>query len=963
MNKNKINRLYYKMDPTIKKLVTMYPTKGRGAHTHVCMGAYKGSMTVGRHQFKNVWDTYQKTIHDNPTAVSGIAERPQKYSQVRGDIDIKLLETEECQYGNKIHTTKHVMGVIKAYQDAIEETVSGCTEEQLTCVYLNKPLYRVKRGDKTYAKHGFHIQFPYLFLGSAEQRVHITPRVKEALKKQELFADIGVEDSSTMIDTSVTTVPWLLHGSCKNIGMDSYSVCKIFARKLGEDKDITEVSIFDSFVHYKLFDFKERRIDLSTSKAIEYNMPRILSILPFGRKAGFMYPNLSSPIKEELYRKKALKREYTVKTSLENLNTAKALLPLLADFRADDRNEWMTIGWCLFSISDGLPEGYEMWRQFSQRNSKYDETSCMDAWNHMEKRDVTMGTLMYFASIDSPAEFMAFKAAQASKYVHQSMSGSHNDIAQVLFAEYGNEFVCASVSGKIWFQFIDHHWEQIEDGIFLRKKISGELVDLYTQQGKDILDKMAKSSENSAEEDMLNSRRKALHKMIKQLRNSSFKNNVMKEACEVFYDKNFAAKLNTNPMIFPVKNGVFDLKLDVFREGRPEDYYSTASPVSYYEFDENDEAVGDVFDFLSKVFPNPGIRRYFMDVASDLFHGGNKQKEVYMCTGDGDNGKSVTQCIIEKMLGKFSIKFNTTVVTGKKVNSGAANPELARAGNGVRLGTIEEPNNDETINIGILKNLSGNDSFYARDLFEKGKDGREIQPMFKIFFICNELPDLKHSDKAIWGRMRVIPFEAIFCRPDDPAPLDPEEQMRQKRFPMDKEFGSKIEAMLPAFMWVLLRHRRSVAVGADRVTPPEVMAATKHYQEKNDIYAQFCGDSLIEEDGQYMSGNELYSQFKVWFKECKPYGILPSRVDVEVAMVPFCGKPSRKKFIGWRLRTTRDDDDELEAMGVKARPVLQEDETDYNKPNKRISPVKTKPIETHECTLESDSDLGDLPNM
>ena len=36
----------------------------------------------------------------------------------------------------------------------------------------------------------------------------------------------------------------------------------------------------------------------------------------------------------------------------------------------------------------------------------------------------------------------------------------------------------------------------------------------------------------------------------------------------------------------------------------------------------------------------------------------------------------------------------------------------------------------------MFKSLSGNDTFWARDLFEKGKSTREIQPLFKLIFIC-----------------------------------------------------------------------------------------------------------------------------------------------------------------------------------------------------------------------------------
>ena len=33
------------------------------------------------------------------------------------------------------------------------------------------------------------------------------------------------------------------------------------------------------------------------------------------------------------------------------------------------------------------------------------------------------------------------------------------------------------------YQFINHHWESIEEGVFLRQKISSDLVEQFTKHG------------------------------------------------------------------------------------------------------------------------------------------------------------------------------------------------------------------------------------------------------------------------------------------------------------------------------------------------------------------------------------------------------------------------------------------------------------------------------------------------
>ena len=97
----------------------------------------------------------------------------------------------------------------------------------------------------------------------------------------------------------------------------------------------------------------------------------------------------------------------------------------------------------------------------------------------------------------------------------------------------------------------------------------------------------------------------------------------------------------------------------------------------------------------------------------------------------------------------------------------------------MRWCVLQEPDKRDTLNIGILKELSGNDTFFARGLY---KEGKEITPMFKLAMICNKPPKVPHDDKATWNRIRVIPFEATFSHD---APENYEEQIRTKTFPIE----------------------------------------------------------------------------------------------------------------------------------------------------------------------------------
>ena len=858
-------------------------------HTHVSLIQPEGKYQFNRQTLEDFWKYYCDLIEKNKYRF-GLAEKPQQYVPILVDVDLKV-DVEESDL-DKLYTLEQVEEIIKIYQKVLKEIVEDCNDANLVCVFLEKPPYQIVHTNKTYMKNGFHLHFPELFLDKADQEIHLIPRVKKMIQEKMLFSNIGVENSGNVIDKNCCSVPWLLYGSKKEEGATPYLFSKVY------NANCQEISLEDAFKHYLIYDKHERVVNIKGK--IQYYIPRILSIIPYGRETKEIKSGVIPQIKL-VERKQKEQKIYDKLTMDENMKMVEKLLPLLSDFRAEEYIEWMTIGWVIYNISDGSEDGMRMWMKFSERAKNYDETKCMYEWTKMNRSDMTIGTLKYYAGIDSPERYKELKRESCDKLIQDSLSGSHNDIAKVLFAEYGTEFVCSSIAGKTWYQFIGHKWEIIDEGIFLREKISSVIVNMFKEKGKKLFD-----TTSDADDETMTNKVKQVAKIIKDLKNASFKDNVMKEAREVFYDKRFKDKLDGNPYLIAFKNGIYDLKDDFFRSGRPEDFISKSMPINYKQFSESDEKVQSVYSFFEKVFPDKTIRTYFMDTSSEIFVGGNFRKIVQMWTGEGDNAKSVTQMFFEHLLGgSLSIKVPTTLVTSKKPASGSAWPELVRAGGGVRAAWIEEPDETESIYCGIFKHLSGNDSFVARDLFEKGKDMKEIKPMFKIFFICNKLPRfMGGGDKATWNRVRVIPFESTFCREDNPAPSSYEEQLRQKRFPMDLNFSSKIPDLVEAFAWILLQHRTKPKL---LVEPEKVRSATNMYRQRNDVYRQFIEECVMDDPKARLSLVELYSHIKDWFKESLPGRHLPVKEEVKEYFTKIWGDSDRCIWNGYKIRSLEDD--------------------------------------------------------
>uniref|UniRef100_A0A6C0E2P8 SF3 helicase domain-containing protein n=1 Tax=viral metagenome TaxID=1070528 RepID=A0A6C0E2P8_9ZZZZ len=922
------------MDSTIVKFLRNHAVDDISMyHSHTSLQP-KGKYQIGRETTEEFWKLYQDTLYNKENAILTITEKSDDYLPVLGDFDIKITDDLDIEYGEHLYTEKQVLDVIKIFQDVLRNIVEDCTDRHLLCVLLEKPMsssYDENR-DITTLSNGFHIAFPYVFLHKKDQINHLVPRIKHELKLYNVFESLGFTSSDKIFDDCHLRNPWLLYGSRKDEKKSPYLVTKIFNAE-GE-----ELSLDEAFKYYEIFDSKEELINMHIL-GIKYYLPRILSIVPHCRQTSEIRYGVISPLKQQINGGGQEKKKHMSVSASESLKQSAELLPMLSDRRASDRNDWMDIGWTLFSIGDGSDEAFNQWLEFSERDAdKFDEGICQNEWDKMTKKEKTLGSLKFYAACDNPEEYNKWKQEKSIKHVKTILeSGTTYDISITLYELFGNEFRY-DIKNEQWYVFKKHKWCVNHKGADLRDRISEDIVEkVVIEGGKSVTQENNANPLDKSSQKTYADKMKQMNKLIRDLKTYTFCTNVMNQCGLTFRDEKFEEKLDQNKYLIAFNNGVYDLKSNVFRAGRPEDFLSKSMPIDYVDFDPTDKKVKEVEIFLEKIFPDKSLRNYFIDQSSDIFEGGNKKKTIFFWTGDGDNGKSVTQNIFEQMLGVYAIKFPTTLVTGKKVSNGSADPNLSRAGGGVRWAILEEPDKTEELNIGLLKMLSGDDTYNARDLFQKGKDLKEIKPMFKLVFISNGLPNVKHSDKAFWNRVRVIPFESTFVRDSDenPAPSSYDEQIRQKRFPRDENFGDKIPDLIKAFAWFLLNHRKELLQGKRKrhPDPEKVRKATALYQKQNDSYRKYIDENIIEDSKCYITSVELHNDFKLWYKEANPGSIVPTRSDVEEYFGKVWGEPlPGMKWKGYRRKTLEDEIESGEAFFIEDSDLVNYDNEKNNIP-------------------------------
>ncbi len=220
-------------------------------------------------------------------------------------------------------------------------------------------------------------------------------------------------------------------------------------------------------------------------------------------------------------------------------------------------------------------------------------------------------------------------------------------------------------------------------------------------------------------------------------------------------------------------------------------------------------------------------------------------------------------------LGDYQTSLQTTVLTRKRPDSGAANPDIM-AVKGRRFIAMQEPDDKEPINTSRMKQFSGEDMVEARALYG---DQEKFVIMGKMFMMCNRLPPVSTMDRGTWRRIRVIEFISKFVPPDHPELI----AKRPNVFEMDMDLDKKLRRWREPFLALLVHiyEKEYIPFGLNPV-PEAVMQASNKYRETHDVFGRFKGERIrmpatLEEKMAAMEDPITTNKIKVivknWAKE------------------------------------------------------------------------------------------------
>jgi P4 family phage/plasmid primase-like protien len=227
-------------------------------------------------------------------------------------------------------------------------------------------------------------------------------------------------------------------------------------------------------------------------------------------------------------------------------------------------------------------------------------------------------------------------------------------------------------------------------------------------------------------------------------------------------------------------------------------------------------------------------------------------------------------------------------LTQKRAASNATTSELARS-KGKRFACLQEPSEDEKLNIGLMKELTGGDKIQARALF---KEPIEFKPQFKMILTCNHLPNVPSDDGGTWRRIRVVEFTSKFT--DNPDPNNP------NHFLADTELSQKFADWKEHFMALLIEYYKKYKTEGI-FEPEEVLKCTKEYQRNNDNFLEFIEQEVEANERGFLSANDAFTKFSFWIKENAPGFKVSSKKIFTTSLEKILGKSvTVSKMVGWK---------------------------------------------------------------
>jgi P4 family phage/plasmid primase-like protien len=593
-----------------------------------------------------------------------ITQKHNKIGYLIIDIDMKF---DKKFKKKRLYTIEDVKDIVEVLNKNILRVLEVPKNKMLAFVSEKKaPNIR-----KNCSADGLHIVYPLFAMHIDTQYFILDKIVKDFEKNKILDAFPFIEPLNIVFDKGVIyNANWMLYDSCKP-DSNVYKLTHIY-------KHVdNSIDFHPSLKLKKIADIKPRNLkEIALDKYPTRELYKLFNVRQFHTADLAEYKEkydkeiikdaINNPVKKNKEKKKVSEKNNDIesdsdddnksekrkknkaekcnlmlennpeinvitKGKLEDMHRAEELVKLLKDKRSSNRTTWINVGEALHGVDYRL---LSIWIKFSKRcRKKFVKGECEKLWEKFGKWNYGIGSLYYWAKEDNPEAYKIFREGEIKELLMEGLSQTSYDVGKVVYEIWKNDYVCASIKHKDWFQFENHRWVPVEEAYTLDKKLSEELADKYSQLASDCFAKatLAKGFEKEkAQHDG-----SAAGKIVLKLKDNRYKDRIMAEARRLFFNPQFYDKIDENKDIMGFENGVYNFATKEFRDGIPEDYLTFSTKINCIPYDSESKRVKWVKNFLKQVQPVKNMRKYVKALLSSYLQGHNPDEKFHIWTGTG----------------------------------------------------------------------------------------------------------------------------------------------------------------------------------------------------------------------------------------------------------------------------------------------------------------------------------------
>lgn len=295
--------------------------------------------------------------------------------------------------------------------------------------------------------------------------------------------------------------------------------------------------------------------------------------------------------------------------------------------------------------------------------------------------------------------------------------------------------------------------------------------------------------------------------------------------------------LDSAPWLLAVSNGTLDLRTGKLQ---PHDRANLITKLALVDYSPDAEAPTWAA-FLQRVMDgNAALIAFLRRAVGYSLTGNVSERVLFFLYGLGANGKTTFLEAIRAVAGDYGLRTPTETLLVKR--SGSIPNDVARL-RGARLVTASESEAGKRLAESFVKDLTGGDTIAARFMRAEWFDFR---PACKVWLATNHKPIIRGTDKAVWDRIRLIPWKVTI----------PEQEQ-------DKRLSDKLLAELPGILaWAVGGAVEWYQDGLG--IPGEVRAATARYRSEMDVLGGFIEDCCTLKPTARASAKDLHDTYKTW---------------------------------------------------------------------------------------------------